>query len=102
MYRGQKASKNDHLFKKDTRGKMAPFERTDWCLSFRNSTTYRGHSSFFWRFHYVQSKWWVMWSCIVLCALQCDANPEVSKVALMEDKYENVLTLITYYQMVSG
>jgi 3-dehydroquinate dehydratase len=24
----------------------------------------------------------------------------VSKVAVMEDKYENVLTLITYYQMV--
>ena len=32
--------------------------------------------------------------------MQCDANPEVSKVAVAEDKYENVLTLITYYQMV--
>lgn len=32
---------------------------------------------------------------------QCDANPEVSKVAIMEDKYENILTLITYYQMVT-
>ena len=31
--------------------------------------------------------------------MQCDANPEVSKVAIMEDKYENIL--ITYYQMVS-
>ena len=33
--------------------------------------------------------------------MQCDANPEVSKVAVMEDKYENIVTLITYYQMVS-
>ena len=31
---------------------------------------------------------------------QCDADPDVSKVAVEEDKYENVLTLITYYQMV--
>lgn len=35
-------------------------------------------------------------------SMQCDANPEVSKVAIMEDKYENVLTLIIYYQMVRG
>ena len=39
---------------------------------------------------------------IPLSLSQCDANPEVSKVAVMEDKYENVLTLITYYQMVRG
>ena len=38
-----------------------------------------------------------MFYCV---SMQCDANPEVSKVAIMEDKYENVLTLITYYQMV--
>ena len=31
---------------------------------------------------------------------QCDADPAVTKVAVQEDKYENVLTLITYYQMV--
>jgi len=30
---------------------------------------------------------------------QCDANPDISKAAVEEDKYENVLTLITYYQM---
>ena len=37
--------------------------------------------------------------CVSLC-IQCDANSEVSKVAVAENKYENVLTLITYYQMV--
>ena len=31
---------------------------------------------------------------------QCDANPDITKVAIQEDKYENILTLITYYQMV--
>ena len=37
----------------------------------------------------------------VLSLPQCDANPDITKVAIQEDKYENVLTLITYYQMVS-
>ena len=37
----------------------------------------------------------------VLSLSQCDANPDITKVAIQEDKYENVLTLITYYQMVS-
>ena len=49
-----------------------------------------------------------MYGCLYVCVLmslyiclQCDANPEVSKAAVMEDKYENVLTLITYYGLVS-
>ena len=32
---------------------------------------------------------------------QCDANPDATKLVVQEDKYENVLTLIVYYQMVS-
>ena len=32
---------------------------------------------------------------------QCDANPDAIKLVVQEDKYENVLTLIVYYQMVS-
>ena len=33
---------------------------------------------------------------------QCDANPDATKLVVQEDKYENVLTLIIYYQMVSN
>ena len=33
--------------------------------------------------------------------LQCDANPDATKLVVQEDKYENILTLITYYQMAS-
>ena len=32
---------------------------------------------------------------------QCDADPEVTKAAVQEDKYENILTLISYYDTES-
>ena len=34
--------------------------------------------------------------------LQCDADPDVVKAVVQEDKYENVLNVISYYQIVSG
>ena len=37
----------------------------------------------------------------VSSCLQCDANPDATKLVVQEDKYENILTLITYYQMAS-
>ena len=30
---------------------------------------------------------------------QYDADPDVSKTVIQEDKYENILTLIAYYQL---
>ena len=34
-------------------------------------------------------------------SVQYDADPSVSRMAVQGDQYENVLTLIAYYQLVS-
>jgi hypothetical protein len=36
-----------------------------------------------------------------LLQILCDADPEVTKAAVQEDKYENILTLIRYYDIES-
>ena len=42
-----------------------------------------------------------MWLYISFPTTQCDADPEITRRAVQEDKYENILTLIGYYDIES-